>query len=562
MGRGVAVEPFELQRDRDQPVDDLFLLTRLLQTGLFDQGLRQRHRIGRVLRHQLAELVDLAVGHFENAADVAQHGARLQRSEGDDLADLLAPVFLLDVADHLLAPVLAEIDVEVGHRHAFGIEEALEQQREAQRIEVGDRQRIGNQRACARTTTGADGNALRLGPFDEVGNDQEVARELHPLDDRQLEFQPLTVAFGGLAGRQPVRGKPRLQPLDGLAPQFGDLGRLGLGSVGIGASKARQDRRTGPWPVAAALGDLDRVVQGFRQVGEQHRHLVLGLQAVVARQATPVLLADQTVAGDGDQGVMGFEIVGLQEEGLVRSHQRQRHVVGELQRVGLDLAAAPFVALQLDIEPVAEDRHHPLHAAAGEIGPVRRDRRADRTERAAGQGDDSLGPRLQPIEQHMRARIVGMPEIGERDDLHEIGIARFRRRDQHQRRDRGQATFAAPAPALLAIGELDVDLAAGDRLDAGLGRLLGKLQSAEQIVGVADADRRRVVALCELDDLVELQRAFEQGKGAVDPQMDEFGFGIRRHAAAPSFPSRPSTAAGSASRREAIGHVPSRHPND
>jgi hypothetical protein len=35
---------------------------------------------------------------------------------------------LLHVADHLVAPVLAEVDVEVGHRHAFGIEEALEQQ--------------------------------------------------------------------------------------------------------------------------------------------------------------------------------------------------------------------------------------------------------------------------------------------------------------------------------------------------------------------------------------------------------------------------------------------------
>ena len=98
------------------------------------------HRIGRVLRHHLAEPVDLAVGHLQHAADVAQHGARLQRAEGDDLRDLVAAVFLLDVADHLVAAVLAEVDVEVGHRHAVGIEEALEQQREAQRVDVGDGQ--------------------------------------------------------------------------------------------------------------------------------------------------------------------------------------------------------------------------------------------------------------------------------------------------------------------------------------------------------------------------------------------------------------------------------------
>ena len=79
----------------------------------------------------LHELVDLAVGHLQHAADVAQHAARLQRAEGDDLRHLVAAVALLHVADHLVAAVLAEVDVEVRHRHALGIEEALEQQAEA-----------------------------------------------------------------------------------------------------------------------------------------------------------------------------------------------------------------------------------------------------------------------------------------------------------------------------------------------------------------------------------------------------------------------------------------------
>ena len=52
----------------------------------------------RILRHELAQLVDLAVGHLQHAADVAQHAARLQGAERDDLRHLLAAVFLLDVA--------------------------------------------------------------------------------------------------------------------------------------------------------------------------------------------------------------------------------------------------------------------------------------------------------------------------------------------------------------------------------------------------------------------------------------------------------------------------------
>ena len=124
----------------------------------------ERHRIGRIVRHQLAQLVDLPVGHFQHAADVAQHAARLQRAEGDDLRHLVAAVALLHVADHLVAPVLAEVDVEVRHRHAFGIEEALEQQAEADRIEVGDGERIGDERARARAAAGPDRNALLPSP--------------------------------------------------------------------------------------------------------------------------------------------------------------------------------------------------------------------------------------------------------------------------------------------------------------------------------------------------------------------------------------------------------------
>ncbi len=62
-----------------------------------------------------------------------------------------APYSRAHVVDHLVAPVLAEIDVEIRHRHALGIEEALEQQIEAQRVEIGDGQRPGHDRAGARS---------------------------------------------------------------------------------------------------------------------------------------------------------------------------------------------------------------------------------------------------------------------------------------------------------------------------------------------------------------------------------------------------------------------------
>ena len=52
---------------------------------------------------------------------------------------------------------------------------------------------VGDERAGARAAPRPDRNALRLRPFDEVGDDEEIAGELHPHDDVELEFEPLAV---------------------------------------------------------------------------------------------------------------------------------------------------------------------------------------------------------------------------------------------------------------------------------------------------------------------------------------------------------------------------------
>ncbi len=74
--------------------------------------------------------------------DVADRGPRLERPEGHDLGDrhlveaaldVLAvvrrsagSVLVRHVADHLVAAPHAEVDVDVRHRHALGVQEALE----------------------------------------------------------------------------------------------------------------------------------------------------------------------------------------------------------------------------------------------------------------------------------------------------------------------------------------------------------------------------------------------------------------------------------------------------
>ena len=205
---------------------------------------------GGVLRHQLAELVDLAVRHLQYAADIAQNAARLQRAEGYDLRHLVAPIALLHITDHLVAAVLAEIDVEIGHRHALGVEKPLEQQPEADRIEIGDGERVRNERTRARTAARTNGYALFLRPLDEVGYDQEIARIFHSRDNAQLEVEPLAVFINSVARRNPGGREAALEPRFGAPAQFA---RLVERPAIIADGKARKNRLVRARPERAAL---------------------------------------------------------------------------------------------------------------------------------------------------------------------------------------------------------------------------------------------------------------------------------------------------------------------
>ena len=189
MHADVARQPLERTCERDQFLVFLVVVDGLGERRLFTKRTIERPRVGRVVRDQLRKLVALRVRQVEHATGVAHHRFRAQRAEGGDLRHRCRSVLLLDVVDHAIAVVLAEIDVEVGHRHPLGVQEALEQQPVAQWIEVGDAERIRDQRAGARAPTRPHRDAVALGPVDEVGNDQEVAGKAHLRDRLQFEIQ-------------------------------------------------------------------------------------------------------------------------------------------------------------------------------------------------------------------------------------------------------------------------------------------------------------------------------------------------------------------------------------
>ena len=465
----------------------------------------------------MASLSTWPSGISKHAPDVAQHAAREERAEGDDLRDAVGAVALADIADHLVAAILAEVDVEIRHRDALGIEEALEQEPEPDRIEIGDRQRVGDERAGARAAARPDRNALRLRPLDEIGDDEEIAGEFHPHDDGELELEPLAIIILGETGRPPIA---RHQPLETFARLPAQLLLL-VDRLAAGNREARQDGLARQRPVGAAQRDLDAVVRRLGQVLEQRAHLGAGLESMLRGQAAAIGRGDEGALGDAEQRVLRLEIGRGGEIGLVGRDERKRMIVGQIDQRRLDRGfAVEAMALQLDIEPVAEQPLQPLQPREREIGHVQAERAVDRPGRAAGQRDQPFAI-AQRIEFHMRlVAVLGIePDAG--GEPHQREVAALVLGEQHDRRALEALVGEPRRAAARRVGEIDRDLRADDRLYPRFGELLRELERAEQIVRIGDRQSRHRVRLGELGERLDAQRPLAQGIGAVDVEVDE-----------------------------------------
>ena len=102
----------------------------------------------------------------ERLADVAQGRAG---PVGDHLADhagVVPPVALVDVLQHLLAPLVLEVDVDVRRLAPLRRDEALEEQPHADRVDGGDPEHVADGRVGGAAPPLAEDAALagRSGP--------------------------------------------------------------------------------------------------------------------------------------------------------------------------------------------------------------------------------------------------------------------------------------------------------------------------------------------------------------------------------------------------------------
>ena len=476
--------------------------------------------------HQLRDPVDVAEGHAEHAPDVADHRLRLERPEGRDLrhAHLIGrrtggPVVLLgDVADHLVSPAHAEVDVDVRHRDPLGVEEALEDDVVLDRVDAGDAEPVGHEAARGGAAAGAHRNSAAPRVVDEVRDDQEVPGEPHRLDHAELALQALFVTpvlrrnrFVGLEPEPAPQPFPRLRLEHLLAIEP----RRHLEFRQVIAAHLDLD--------VAALGDLERRVHGRRMIVEELAHLVAIAHveaAAVEAEALRVVVVRR--GADAQEQIVVAVIALFQVMRIVGRHQRKPEICGHLQQLGVDLILRGNpVSLHLQVEAPGKDPAELLDDAPGAIGIPGEDRAAHHRRQAARGGDQSLAVVAEQVE--IDPRLVVEPfQIALRNQVHQVAIAGLVHREQQQVIDGVEAGVVAFASLFVeARARGDVGLAAEDRLHAGAARLLVEVHRSEQVAVIRHRDSGHVERLYPLHQRAELDGAVEERVLGVEMEVRE-----------------------------------------
>ena len=235
----------------------------------------------------------------------------------------------------------------------------------------------------------------------------------------------------------------------------------------------------------AAFGDFDRVGERLRQIGEQFAHFRAALEAVLGIELAAVGFRDHAPFRDADQRVMRLVVLRGREIRLVGGDQRQALAISEIDQHRLGHALRRrAVALQFDIEPVAEQALQSLKPRRGEMALPGRDGAVERSAGPASERDDAVSLALEPFELEARRLVCGGVEKGARGQPHQAAITLFARGQEHDALARNGGVGVARA--MVGVAEVDGQRAADDRLDTAGGHFFGEFQRPEHVVGIRE----------------------------------------------------------------------------
>ena len=191
MLREMAREADQLVGERDGLPDRRICR---IEAGLADVIVGQAVAIA---PHRLGQRRGDVLGQAQNLADFADGAARAVMHDGGADRRAMAAVAPVDVLDHLLAPLMLEIDVDIGRLAAVLGNEAGEQEIALVRIDRGDAEAKAHRAVGRRAAALAeDFLVLPAREGDDVVDGEEVARIIELGDEREFVVKPLSDVVG------------------------------------------------------------------------------------------------------------------------------------------------------------------------------------------------------------------------------------------------------------------------------------------------------------------------------------------------------------------------------
>ena len=506
VGADVVDDALQPLRPVHQLADVVIAFDGALEFGADLEGLVQ---VAGLEGYHAGDAVNVAVAHAQGAPHVAQGSLRAQGAEGDYLGHPVVAVLVDDIVQHLIAPVVLEVHVNVRHLLALHIEEALEDQAVLQWVNVGDAEAVEDD-AGRRAAPDAEQDVALADEPDNVPHHQEVVGETGVADDLQLVPQALHGIGRGVGIAAP---EALLADLGQVFVGVHAAGRLVAGQVGL----AELQRHV------AHIGDHAGVGQGFPsdgggQVGKYLLHLIGALDVVgVILHSQPLFVADGGVGLDADVDVLQVGLVLVDVVSIVGHHQRELGILSEAQQSLVYLLQLRDVLMALEFQVIAVSEQfaipaggfdsafivavgqQPWHLGGG----------------APGEADEAGAELFQQALVDARA-VVEALDVGLGHQLHQVAVAGVVAGQQHQvgRAALGGVLFV---PAVVC----DVDLTADDGLDACVAAGGVKIDHAIEGAVVGDGQRIHAQFAGAVDQLRDAADAVEHTVFGVDVKVSE-----------------------------------------
>ena len=194
------------------------------------------------------------------------------------------------------------------------------------------RERVGDERSGGRSAARADRNVVLAGVADEIPDDQEIAGELHLLNDAEFALQALLVVGDGVL--QLALLVQRAQRLQAAGEAFAsDVHEVAVDGVAGRDFELRERIRDFLQAQAAALGDVERAREHLGGIFEHAVHLVVVLdEELVAVELHASRVVNRLAGLDAEHDILCVGVVFAEVVAVVGGDERQAEIFFELPR--------------------------------------------------------------------------------------------------------------------------------------------------------------------------------------------------------------------------------------